>query len=136
MKIYVAAHFYDWELVRFWYTMLTDAGHEITYPWALIDGGRETPESELTDDVLRAAGERDLKGVEDCQLLLFLAHNPAMLGAPWEAGAAHHAGKRVVVVDPYRTCPFFLLDEVQVLSHAEAVQLLTGAIDQDRPHLF
>lgn len=97
MNIYVATKFEDGHFAKKVMAQLKEQGHHITHDWTNenSDGLKGV---ELEEYLMRCA-EADLKGVQDCDLLLLLNH-PHGKGMFTELGFAIALNKQVLVVRP------------------------------------
>ena len=103
MKVYIAGKWQDRGMVRIWHKILRNNGHEVTCDWTDHDypgGGQE--------HLLAGYAQADIKGVQDCDLLIALFQQPHHYrGALVEVGAALALNKPVWVLgEAERSCIF------------------------------
>ena len=102
-KVYVAGKWQDREKVRHWHKVLRDNGHAVTCDWTDHDYPGDGQEH-----LLAGYAQADIKGVQDCDLLIALFEWPYRYrGALAEVGAALALNKPVWVLgEAERSCIF------------------------------
>lgn len=96
MRVYVASAFVNKEQVRCAQRTLMRAGHIVTYDWT---------ESEIPENIslaeckryLSGEAEKDVRGVETCEALVFIDH-PSCKGAYSELGMAIALKKLIIAI--------------------------------------
>lgn len=97
MNIYVATKFEDGHFAKKVMAQLREQGHTITHDWT--NENSEGLEGEELAAYLLKCANADLKGVQDCDLLLLLNH-PHGKGMFTELGFAIALKKQILVVRP------------------------------------
>lgn len=109
MKIYIAAKFSDKLLVKELRRKLEKAGHSVPYDWT--DNESRKPYDEH-HELASKNGARDMDGVKNCDVFIFVSHETVGSGSTGELGAAIMAnliqGKPLVYsIGKHRSNSFF-----------------------------
>lgn len=124
MNIYVATKFEEGNSARKVMEQLREQGHHITHDWT-NENSEGLQDAELEAYLLKCA-KADLKGVEDCDLLLLLNH-PHGKGMFTELGFAIALKKDIIVVRPKVAHNiFFHMEKTVMVSTIEEALKLTA----------
>ena len=88
MKFYVAAYVGETEQVQTLYRLIRERGHEITVDWTDL-------QTDMSDDDKEAIADRDIAGIETCDVFVLLAGQSEGRGKYVELGAAIMSNIRI-----------------------------------------
>lgn len=136
LRVYTAMAFGGYERVRRLNQDLREVGHVVTHDWTLGDQFGDdghpiiTRENEHEQEiaVLRQAAISDSRGVRTADLVVYLADDPAAMGALIEVGQAIAYGVPVWVVAPFKLTAFFHMSGVEVIDTEDEVRLRLGCL--------
>lgn len=116
MRVYVMTRYANHERARRFMDDAVAAGHEVTYDWTRSSG----PDTELTIAECMEVGDDCLSGVEQADLLVFLADSPEYCGSLIEFGYGLAVARFVHPIDiwvvaPWRFSLFWRQRGVEVL---------------------
>lgn len=124
MNIYVATKFEDGHFAKKVMAQLREQGHVITHDWT-NENSDGLKGAELEEYLLKCANA-DLKGVQDCNLLLLLNH-PHGKGMFTELGFAIALKKDVLIVRPkVAHNVFFHMEKCKTVETIEEALQLTS----------
>jgi len=124
MELYVATKFGARARAQRFIDDAIEAGHYITWDWT------RAAENAIDDDLTIAQcafhARRDLRGVHDAELIVFLADDPEFCGALIEFGYGVALGRRAWVVNPWRKSIFWYTEHVSIIDDEHTARGLLG----------